>query len=60
MSRARNFKTKAEEVGTKVGSPCPTCGKAYCEEDLSTVKENFIEQARQEIGQAKTLCRGNG
>lgn len=56
MNRARNFKTKAEEVGTKVGSPCPTCGKAYCEEDLSTVKENFIEQARQEIGQAKTLA----
>ncbi|HAX2344583.1 TPA: AAA family ATPase [Escherichia coli] len=56
MSRARNFKTKAEEVGSKVGSPCPTCGKAYCEEDLSTIKENFIEQARQEIGQAKTLA----
>ncbi|WMM62450.1 AAA family ATPase (plasmid) [Enterobacter hormaechei] len=53
MNRARSFKTKAEEVGTKVGAPCVTCGKPYCEEDLSTVKESFIEQARNEIGQAQ-------
>ena len=53
MQRARAFKVKAEEVNTKVGEPCPTCGKAYCVEDLSTVKESFIEQARNEIGQAQ-------
>ncbi|EHB2286844.1 AAA family ATPase [Salmonella enterica subsp. enterica serovar Panama] len=53
-NRARAFKAKAEEVGTKVGSPCVTCGKPYCEEDLSTVKESFIEQARNEINQAQT------
>ncbi|MCM7810559.1 AAA family ATPase [Enterobacter hormaechei] len=53
MNRARSFKTKAEEVNTKVGAPCVTCGKPYCEEDLSTVKESFIEQARNEIGQAQ-------
>lgn len=53
MNRARSFKTKAEEVSTKVGAPCVTCGKPYCEEDLSTVKESFIEQARNEIGQAQ-------
>ena len=41
MNRARNFKTKAEEVGTKVGSPCPTCGKAYCEEDLINGEGEF-------------------
>lgn len=51
--RARAFKAKAEEVGTKVGAPCATCGKPYCEEDLSTVKESFIEQARNEISQAQ-------
>lgn len=53
MQRARAFKVKAEEVNTKVGEPCPTCGKAYCVEDLSTVKESFVEQARSEIGQAQ-------
>ncbi|EBH1568754.1 AAA family ATPase [Salmonella enterica] len=53
MQRARAFKMKAEEVNTKVGEPCPTCGKAYCVEDLSTVKENFVEQARSEICQAQ-------
>lgn len=53
MQRARAFKVKAEEVNTKVGEPCPTCGKAYCVEDLSTVKESFIEQARSEISQAQ-------
>ncbi|ECZ0129593.1 TPA: AAA family ATPase [Salmonella enterica subsp. enterica serovar Napoli] len=53
MQRARAFKVKAEEVNTKVGEPCPTCGKAYCVEDLSTVKENFVEQARSEICQAQ-------
>lgn len=53
MQRARAFKVKAEEVNTKVGEPCPTCGKAYCVEDLSTVKESFVEHARSEIGQAQ-------
>ncbi|EAS6365583.1 AAA family ATPase [Salmonella enterica] len=53
MQRARAFKMKAEEVNTKVGEPCPTCGKAYCVEDLSTVKESFVEQARSEICQAQ-------
>ncbi|KLF72721.1 AAA family ATPase [Klebsiella aerogenes] len=53
MQRARALKVKAEEVNTKVGEPCPTCGKAYCVEDLSTVKESFVEQARSEIGQAQ-------
>ncbi|MFT3125059.1 AAA family ATPase [Klebsiella pneumoniae] len=53
MQRARAFKVKAEEVNTKVGEPCPTCGKAYCVLDLSTVKESFVEQARSEISQAQ-------
>ncbi|HDS9498376.1 TPA: AAA family ATPase [Klebsiella pneumoniae subsp. pneumoniae] len=53
MQRARAFKVKAEEVNTKVGEPCPTCGKTYCVEDLSTVKESFVEQARSEISQAQ-------
>lgn len=53
MQRARAFKVKAEEVNTKVGEPCPTCGKAYCVEDLYTVKESFVEQARSEISQAQ-------
>ncbi|WP_410955731.1 AAA family ATPase [Raoultella planticola] len=53
MQHARAFKVKAEEVNTKVGEPCPTCGKAYCVEDLSTVKESFVEQARSEISQAQ-------
>ncbi|HCD4857163.1 TPA: AAA family ATPase [Klebsiella pneumoniae] len=53
MQRARAFKVKAEEVNTKVGEPCPNCGKAYCVEDLSTVKESFVEQARSEISQAQ-------
>lgn len=53
MQRARAFKVKAEEVNTKVGEPCSTCGKAYCVEDLSTVKESFVEQARSEISQAQ-------
>lgn len=53
MQRARAFKVKAEEVNTKVGEPCPTCGKAYCVEDLSTVKESFVKQARSEISQAQ-------
>ena len=53
IQRARAFKVKAEEVNTKVGEPCPTCGKAYCLEDLSTVKESFVEQARSEISQAQ-------
>ncbi|HHK9724767.1 TPA: AAA family ATPase [Klebsiella pneumoniae] len=53
MQRARAFKVKAEEVNTKVGEPCPTCGKAYCVEDLSTVKESFVEQVRSEISQAQ-------
>ncbi|MGT8801679.1 AAA family ATPase [Klebsiella pneumoniae] len=53
MHRARALKVKAEEVNTKVGEPCPTCGKAYCLEDLSTVKESFVEQARSEISQAQ-------
>lgn len=53
MQRARAFKVKAKEVNTKVGEPCPTCGKAYCVEDLSTVKESFVEQARSEISQAQ-------
>ncbi|ELA5610310.1 AAA family ATPase [Escherichia coli] len=53
MQRARAFKVKAEEVNTKVGEPCPTCGKAYYVEDLSTVKESFVEQARSEISQAQ-------
>ncbi|WP_411547877.1 AAA family ATPase (plasmid) [Klebsiella pneumoniae] len=53
MQRARALKAKAEEVNTKVGEPCPTCGKAYCVEDLSTVKESFVEQARSEISQAQ-------
>ncbi|MCU7761019.1 AAA family ATPase [Cronobacter sakazakii] len=56
MSRARAFKTKAEEVNTKVGAPCSTCGKPYCEEDLSTVKEGLIEQARNEISQAQAFA----
>ena len=42
MNRARNFKTKAEEVGTKVGDHhALLVAKPYCEEDLSTVKESF-------------------
>ncbi|HDU5150485.1 TPA: AAA family ATPase [Klebsiella pneumoniae subsp. pneumoniae] len=53
IQRARALKVKAEEVNTKVGEPCPTCGKAYCVEDLSTVKESFVEQARSEISQAQ-------
>lgn len=53
MQRARALKVKAEEVNTKVGEPCHTCGKAYCLEDLSTVKESFVEQARSEISQAQ-------
>ncbi|HIE4718292.1 TPA: AAA family ATPase [Klebsiella pneumoniae] len=53
MQRARALKVKAEEVNTKVGEPCSTCGKAYCLEDLSTVKESFVEQARSEISQAQ-------
>lgn len=53
MQRALALKVKAEEVNTKVGEPCPTCGKAYCVEDLSTVKESFVEQARSEISQAQ-------
>ncbi|MER4282298.1 AAA family ATPase [Klebsiella pneumoniae] len=53
MQRARALKVKAEEVNTKVGEPCPTCGKAYCVEDLSTVKESFVEQACSEISQAQ-------
>lgn len=53
MQRARALKVKAEEVNTKVGEPCPTCGKAYCVEDLSIVKESFVEQARSEISQAQ-------
>lgn len=53
MQRARALKVKAEQVNTKVGEPCPTCGKAYCVEDLSTVKESFVEQARSEISQAQ-------
>ncbi|EPC3566034.1 AAA family ATPase [Klebsiella pneumoniae] len=53
MQRARALKVKAEEVNTKVGEPCPTYGKAYCVEDLSTVKESFVEQARSEISQAQ-------
>lgn len=53
MHRARALKVKAEEVNTKVGEPCPTCGKGYCLEDLSTVKEIFVEQARSEISQAQ-------
>ncbi|HIH5705512.1 TPA: AAA family ATPase [Klebsiella variicola] len=53
MQRARALKVKAEEVNTKVGELCPTCGKAYCLEDLSTVKESFVEQARSEISQAQ-------
>ncbi|HFN0537875.1 TPA: AAA family ATPase [Klebsiella pneumoniae] len=53
MQRARALKVKAEEVNTKVGEQCPTCGKAYCVEDLSTVKESFVEQARSEISQAQ-------
>ena len=53
MQRARAFKVKAEEVNTKVGEPCPTCGKAYFVEDQSTVKESFVEQARSEISQAQ-------
>lgn len=53
MQRARALKVKAEEVNIKVGEPCPTCGKAYCLEDLSTVKESFVEQARSEISQAQ-------
>lgn len=53
MQRARALKVKAEEVNTKVGEPCPTCGKAYCVEDLSTVKESFVEQAHSEISQAQ-------
>lgn len=53
MQRARALKVKAEEVNTKVGEPCPTCGKAYCVEDLSNVKESFVEQARSEISQAQ-------
>ncbi|HHX7475019.1 TPA: AAA family ATPase [Klebsiella pneumoniae] len=56
MQRARAFKVKAEEVNTKVGEPCPTCGKAYCVEDLSTVKESFVEQARSEISQAQAYA----
>ncbi|MDP1271236.1 hypothetical protein Q6267_29960, partial [Klebsiella pneumoniae] len=44
----------AEVVNTKVGEPCTTCGKAYCVEDLSTVKEIFVEQARSEISQAQS------
>ncbi|MCV5296584.1 exonuclease, partial [Escherichia coli] len=54
INRARSYKTKAEEASTKIGAPCITCGKPYCEEDLSTVKESFIEQARNEIGLAQT------
>lgn len=53
MQRARALKVKAEEINTKVGEPCSTCGKAYCLEDLSTVKESFVEQARSEISQAQ-------
>ncbi|ELD1608298.1 AAA family ATPase (plasmid) [Escherichia coli] len=56
MDRARDFKTKAEEVGSKVGSPCPTCKKAYCIEDLSTIKNGYVEQARKEISQTKVLA----
>lgn len=57
MQRARALKVKAEEVNTKVGEPCPTCGKAYCVEDLSTVKESFVEQARSEISQAQASAK---
>jgi hypothetical protein len=31
----------------------PKYGKAYCSEDLSTVKENYIGQARSEIAEAQ-------
>lgn len=60
MSRARSFKAKAEEVNTKVGAPCETCGKPYTEDDLSTVKTSFIEQARNEIAQAQESATAVG
>lgn len=54
LKRAHTNKAQAEAIGSKVGTPCPTCGKAYCSEDLSTVKENYIGQARSEIAEAQT------
>lgn len=53
VKRAHNNKAQADAIDSKVGTPCPTCGKAYCSEDLSTVKENYIGQARSEIAEAQ-------
>lgn len=53
VKRAQNNKAQADAIDSKVGTPCPTCGKAYCSEDLSTVKENYIGQARSEIAEAQ-------
>lgn len=57
VARAKSAKEKAEGVSTKLGSPCPTCGKAYCEDDLSTVRESFMSSAREQMEEAKSCLK---
>lgn len=57
LNRATGFKNKAEGVVAQIGRPCTTCGKPYCEDDLSTVKESFIGQARTEVTQAQAFSK---
>ncbi|HGH5398633.1 TPA: AAA family ATPase [Raoultella planticola] len=53
VALAKRAKDDADKVSASVGAPCKTCGKPYCEEDLSSVKESYMKQAREYMAEAK-------
>ncbi|MCJ8601064.1 AAA family ATPase [Klebsiella pneumoniae] len=43
----------AKEVDGQVGTPCVTCGKPYCAEDLATVRSGYLRNAKTHLLNAR-------
>ncbi|HCA4366133.1 TPA: AAA family ATPase [Klebsiella variicola subsp. variicola] len=56
VKQIQRHQKDAEVVDSKIGSPCTTCGKPYCEEDLGAVRASHKALARQVLEEAKDVA----
>lgn len=56
VSVVQKHQRDAEAVASKIGAPCNTCGKPYCEEDLATVRSSHKALAVEALEEAKAIA----